>query len=68
MMSSTPAAVAMTAMSVPIPEKLRWRRYARPVKMSQIPSNNDPKLLFIMRLQIKNILILDYCIPPERYS
>jgi hypothetical protein len=46
-MTSTPAAAAKTAMSVPIPEKLRWSKCARPVKMSQIPSNSDPKVLFI---------------------
>jgi hypothetical protein len=47
-MTSIPAAVARIAMSVPMPEKLRWSRYAKPVMMSQIPSNNDPKLLFIV--------------------
>jgi hypothetical protein len=46
-MSSIPAAVARIAISVPIPEKLRWSRWARPVKISQVPSNNTPILLFI---------------------
>jgi hypothetical protein len=42
--------VAITAMSAPIPEKLRWRRCASPVKMSQIPSNNNPTLLFMIEI------------------
>jgi hypothetical protein len=49
---SIPAAVARTAISVPIPEKLRWSRCASPVKMSQIPSNNDPMVLFIAAIPL----------------
>jgi hypothetical protein len=59
-MTSIPAAVARIAMSVPIPEKLRWSRYARPVRMSQIPSNNDPKLLFIVTTPYLRILFNGY--------
>jgi hypothetical protein len=47
---SIPEAVARIAMTVPIPEKLRWRMWESPVAMSQIPNNNTPMLLFIAEI------------------
>jgi len=41
-----PATIARTAISVPIPEKLRLSSGISPVKMSQIPVKSMPRFLF----------------------
>jgi hypothetical protein len=47
--SNTPAAVARIAITVPMPEKLRWRICASPEMMSQKAKSITPILLFIAR-------------------
>jgi hypothetical protein len=51
-MISTPDAVARIAVTVPIPEKLKCRRYSRPVTMSHTANNSNPMLLFIVETPI----------------
>ncbi len=44
-MIKPPAATARTAMTIPIPEKLKWMMCDKPLRTSHIPSKNEPILL-----------------------